>query len=173
MRSNSGASGPVNSSQLFERNPSVGNPRPASSFAALRGAARPWAWLPALNAVKRPAPSWFEQAFAMIERAELPVHRNSTVDLTLSFSGICRSAAGGCWGAALRRATGAWRRHCPKRGWQNQGDFAITGAVSHWSGTLPRPRHRDRRSSSFRTGHSSRWWRLPPAPAPFAACRRP
>src|SRR5580704_19639077 len=42
------------------------------------GCTLPFGWLPALWAWNLPAPSLFKMASAMIERAELPVQRNST-----------------------------------------------------------------------------------------------
>src|SRR5687767_5003661 len=43
------------------------------------GLTSPLGWLPALWARKRPAPSRFRMASPIIDRAELPVQRNSTL----------------------------------------------------------------------------------------------
>ena len=73
-----GAPGPVNSSQLFERNTAVSIPRRASSRSA-PGCGALLGLLPALNARTRPSPRWLNSASPRIERALLPVHRTSTV----------------------------------------------------------------------------------------------
>src|SRR3546814_10012084 len=44
----------------------------------VNGWTSPLGWLPALNDLKRPSPSRLRIASAMMERAELPVQRNST-----------------------------------------------------------------------------------------------
>ncbi len=77
-KSMTGASVRANSFQLFERRPSVGYPRLSSVFSAT-GLTAPFGWLPAENARKWPAPSLFRMLSARMERAELPVQRNSTL----------------------------------------------------------------------------------------------
>src|SRR3954452_13057825 len=78
MKSNFGAPALANSSHDLERKPVTSKPRPLSS-ASVCGFTWPLGWLPALHARKRPAPTLFKIASAIIERAELPVHRNSTL----------------------------------------------------------------------------------------------
>src|SRR6185312_630478 len=72
-----GAPSLANSSHDLLRKPSAGQPRLVANAAAI-GCTSPAGWLPALNASKRPWPSTFSNASAMMLRAELPVHRNST-----------------------------------------------------------------------------------------------
>jgi hypothetical protein len=78
MKSNSGAPGLASSLQDFERKPVTSYPSPLSSVSVC-GLTSPFGWLPALQARNRPAPTLFRIASAMIERAELPVQRNSTL----------------------------------------------------------------------------------------------
>jgi hypothetical protein len=73
-----GAPGRVNSSQLLLRRPLAGIPARASSLSA-SGRTVPEGCLPALKAVKAGLPLKLRMASAMIERAEFPVHRNSTL----------------------------------------------------------------------------------------------
>ena len=73
-----GAPGFANSSQLLLRSPPwAGEPLRVAS--APRDEQIPAGWLPALYAMKLGRPLRFRMASAMIERAELPVHRNSTL----------------------------------------------------------------------------------------------
>jgi hypothetical protein len=46
---------------------------------SMKGATRPFGWLPALYAQNFPPPILLRTASAMIDRAEFPVHRNSTL----------------------------------------------------------------------------------------------
>src|SRR5258708_34087771 len=73
-----GAPGFANSSQLLLRNPSVGIPEDLICASA---SGRTWTdeWLPPLYAAKLGRPLRLRMASAMIERAEFPVHRNSTL----------------------------------------------------------------------------------------------
>src|SRR3546814_20940737 len=73
MKSNCGASGTANSSQLFERMPAVSNPSPFKTESAI-GWTSPLGWLPALHARNRPSPSLFLLASPKLERALVPVH---------------------------------------------------------------------------------------------------
>ena len=77
-KSSGGAPGLANSLHDFERKPVTSKPRPRSS-ASVCGLTWPLGWLPALHARNRPAPTLFKIASAMIERAEFPVQRNSTL----------------------------------------------------------------------------------------------
>src|SRR5262245_30810 len=78
MKSMCGASGVANAVQLFETNPEVGNPRRVSSLSA-NGCTSPLGRLPAEKALNLPSPSLLRIASAMIDRAEFPVHKNSTL----------------------------------------------------------------------------------------------
>src|SRR3546814_4152932 len=53
----------------------------------------PLGWLPALNERKRPSPSRWRIASARMLRAELPVHRNSTLN-SMSVIAFSSTAAG-------------------------------------------------------------------------------
>src|SRR3546814_19722921 len=59
----------------------------------LSGCTSPLGWLPALNERKRPSPSRWRIASARMLRAELPVHRNSTLN-SLSVIAFSSTAAG-------------------------------------------------------------------------------
>src|SRR5262249_45507961 len=78
MKSMCGASGVANAVQLFETNPEVGNPRRVSSLSA-NGCTSPLGRLPAEKALNLPSPSLLRIASAMIDRAEFPVHKKSTL----------------------------------------------------------------------------------------------
>src|SRR5208282_1053882 len=73
-----GAPGFANSSQLLLRAPSAGIPASCNCFSA-SGRTFPVGRLPALKVVKFGLPFQFRIASAMIERAELPVQRKSTL----------------------------------------------------------------------------------------------
>src|SRR6202142_2999655 len=73
-----GALGFANSSQLLLRRLSVGRCAVSSCLTA-SGLTKPEGWLPALYAVKVGRPLWLRIASAMIDRAEFPVHKNSTL----------------------------------------------------------------------------------------------
>ena len=73
-----GASGLANSSQLLLLKPVIGMCAASSCLSASGGTA-PDGWLPALYAVNRGSPLTFINPSAMIDRAELPVQRNSTI----------------------------------------------------------------------------------------------
>src|SRR3546814_10856402 len=60
IKSNCGASGAANSSQLFERMPAMSKPSPFRTDRAI-GWTAPLGWLPALQARKRPSPSRSEE----------------------------------------------------------------------------------------------------------------
>jgi hypothetical protein len=77
-KSSFGASGIENSSHDLLLNPSVGM-WAASSCRNASGLTEPEGWLPALYAVNRGPPFEFMMPSAMMERAELPVQRNSTL----------------------------------------------------------------------------------------------
>jgi hypothetical protein len=77
-KSSAGALADANSLQLLLRKPCDGT-RAASSCRSASGRTRPDGWLPALNARKPGDPLWFVMASAMIERAELAVHKKSTL----------------------------------------------------------------------------------------------
>ena len=77
-KSRLGAPGCANSSQLLLRSPVVGKCA-ASSCRNASGRTVPVGWLPALYPVKCGWPLWFRTASAMMERAEFPVHKNSTL----------------------------------------------------------------------------------------------
>ena len=55
----------------------------------------PFGWLPAEKAWKRPAPSLLRIASAMIERAELPVQRNSVLNICLAIGLLAQMAGRG------------------------------------------------------------------------------
>jgi hypothetical protein len=73
-----GASGFTNSSHDLLENPSVLSPAAAICLSA-SGRTMPAGWLPALYAVKLALPLQFMMASAMMDRAELPVHKNNTL----------------------------------------------------------------------------------------------
>src|SRR5262245_48296092 len=73
------APGVANSVHDFERNADVSCPRLSSSRIA-SGCTLPFGWLPALYARNFVAPILLRIASAMIERAELPVQRNKTLN---------------------------------------------------------------------------------------------
>src|SRR5215469_17200492 len=77
-KSSLGESGFANSSQGLLRAPQAGI-RAASSCRRASGLTVPLGWLPALKALKFGLPLMFRRASAMIERAELPVQRKSTL----------------------------------------------------------------------------------------------
>src|SRR5262249_39694566 len=76
-KSSSGAPGLANSPQSLLRKPLVGN-FAASIWRRATGWTSPFGWLPALYAVNVGNPFLFMMASAIMERAELPVQRNST-----------------------------------------------------------------------------------------------
>src|ERR1700681_3644182 len=77
-KSITGASGPANSCQLFERKLSVGESRLLSTLIA-NGFTVPFGWLPAEKLRKYWRPSLRRIDSARIERALLPVHRKRTL----------------------------------------------------------------------------------------------
>src|SRR3546814_2962271 len=70
IKSNCGASGAANSSQLFERMPAMSKPSPFRTDRAI-GWTAPLGWLPALQARKRPSPSLFMMARSEEHTSEL------------------------------------------------------------------------------------------------------
>ena len=82
-KSSLGASRRENSSHDFERNPSVGY---LSWFnrSSAKGCTWPLGMLPALYSLNLPALKWLTTVSAMIERAELCVHRNKMLNGFLS-----------------------------------------------------------------------------------------
>src|SRR5262245_48781242 len=79
MKSIRGASGVANTVQLFEAKPLVGSPKRSSSSSASR-CTSPFGRLPAENALNRPSPSLLRIASAIMDRAEFPVHKKSTLN---------------------------------------------------------------------------------------------
>jgi hypothetical protein len=77
-KSSFGAPGAANSSHDLLRSPAVEIPAD-SIWLSASGRGCPDGWLPALYAVNLPLPLRFRIASAMIDRAELPVHRNRTL----------------------------------------------------------------------------------------------
>src|SRR6266700_3045409 len=73
-----GAVGPANSSQLLLRKSLVDKCATSISLSA-SGRTTPDGWLPALYAVKNGLPLPLRMASATIDRAEFPVHKNSTL----------------------------------------------------------------------------------------------
>src|SRR6185312_2725434 len=78
MKSKSGAPGLANSSHDLDRNSDTAKPRPRNSLRVL-GFTSPLGWLPALQARNPGPPTLFKIASAIMDRAELPVHRNRTL----------------------------------------------------------------------------------------------
>src|SRR5262249_1304030 len=76
-KSSGGAPGFANSFHDFERKPDVSEPRLCNSWIVCRFP-RALGWVPGVEAWNLPAPSLFRMASAMIERAELPVHKKRT-----------------------------------------------------------------------------------------------
>src|SRR5215469_14719560 len=106
-KSSLGESGFANSSQGLLRAPQAGI-RADSSWRRASGLTVPLGWLPALNAVKFGLPLQFRMASAIIERAELPVQRKSTLKWLGITVSVLLLAAG--WSAArirVRRFRGA------------------------------------------------------------------
>src|SRR5512134_337852 len=73
-----GLPGFENSDQSLLRSPSVGR-RFFRINSSASGCTRPFGWLPALKALKRPLPMALSRTSAMMLRAELPVQRNRTL----------------------------------------------------------------------------------------------
>src|SRR5262249_40041152 len=86
-----GASGFENSSQLLLRKPVVGI---GAAFSSLKASGRtlPVGWPPALCAVNSGCPLKFIIASAMIEREELPVHKNRRFWHFLGSTVSCRDS---------------------------------------------------------------------------------
>src|SRR5487761_1976964 len=104
-KSRCGAPAAANSSQLLLRRPAVPRFCCCSSSIA-NGFTLPAGWLPALNPRKRPLPMPLRMASARMLRAELPVHRNRTLNTRSLIWAAPGKSAGGRGAPPLRRGGG-------------------------------------------------------------------
>src|SRR5829696_1573385 len=82
----------------------------APSTLMANGFTTPFGWLPAENALKRPAPSFRRRPSARIERAVFPVHRKRTLQARSGMGDFLRTARSQVfdqWGADLGTAAAA------------------------------------------------------------------